>query len=235
MAFEKYDTPMQTSSCTWFCRFNAKKESVSVVADLETLSSSILSYYEGGFVAMIIHDQEDERPHLHAYIETTEKKTKRKFLDELVELLDIDEQQVGIQSSNNSYLPVQYLIHKNDESKHPYDKTLIKTNDLTELENRLSKQYEKPKTAIEQFKDCKSVDDLINTFGLKDAKTYFSIWKAWTEENKKLNNYDMLMKQHDATLEELNETQQELLRYKYENERLKNALESYKNIELYKK
>lgn len=222
----KNDTPMNKTSDKWFLTINAQKENASKVAELETLSTTLLSYYKEPFIATIIHDQdknEDGTPktiHLHAFIETPLKPTKKALLDELIELTGYNAEQIGILATNNDYLLVQYLTHKNDKDKAQYDKTLVKTSDLLEYEARLNKGYEKPKTLEELFQNARTLEDLIKVIGIKEANKYYRLFLAYLEEKKTKSTYDLLAQAYEDLQEENRVLNNRCLQLERENKRL---------------
>lgn len=221
-------TPMNKQSDKWFLTINAPKEKPNRDI-LEGYLSSVTSYFVEGFNASIIHDQdkeEDGKPktiHLHCFIETPSKPTKKALLSDLKELLGINSDQVGIEATNSPILLVQYLTHQNHKEKAQYNEELIKTNDLTELSHRLHTKYEKTK-ASQELLAIQTLQDLIDIKGVEYARKNKGLWKDLHEEQR--THYDL-----ELELERANEYIQEL---EAREERLLRALSNYENIERYK-
>lgn len=151
---------------------------------LRGLCSTIVNSNIGRYVFAIVHDKdslkdnEPKRAHLHAFIDTIGKYTRRQFLSLFCEILELNLEQVSVDITHNPYLQVQYLIHKNDSDKYQYNVDDIFTNNNEELSKRLDSEY--------VDKDAVILDDIVNmsTFtaftqkhGLEVAKKYLSIFK----------------------------------------------------------
>lgn len=145
------DTPMNKTSEYFFVTINAPLEKASRET-LEAYISTLQSYYSKTFIASVIHDKDKHEDgasktiHLHAFIDTPNKPTKKALLRELTELLGINEEQVGIRATNSRILLVQYLTHKNDKNKAPYSLEEVQTSNQEEFDKRFNEKYEKPQT-----------------------------------------------------------------------------------------
>lgn len=222
------ETPMNKTSDKWFLTINPPKEKPTREI-LEGYMSSITSYFRDGFNASIIHDKdkhEDGTPktiHLHCFIETPSKPSKKALLSDLMELIDIKADQVGILATNSPILLVQYLIHQNHPSKAQYNEELIETNNATVLNERLHTKYEET-TASQELLAIETLKDLIDKKGVEFARKNKTLWKDLREEQK--THYDI-----ELELERANEYIKDL---EEEIARLKSRLTSYENIERYK-
>lgn len=160
-------------------------------AFLSATLKTLLDYTDYPYIASIIHDKDIEITgelktiHAHIFIDTPTKPTKRAILGDLANKLGIDKDLISLTPTNNSFLLVQYLIHKNDKIKTQYDKDLIITNDKEETEKRLLKRYIKPmdESEIEDniFKS-KTFTDLVVNIGLENAKKYQSVYRQVKQE-----------------------------------------------------
>lgn len=221
-------TPMNKTSDKWFITINPPKENPSREV-LEGYVDAITSYFVEGFNASIIHDQdknEDGTPktiHCHCYIETPSKPTKKAVLSDLKELIDINTEQAGIEATNSPILLVQYLTHQNHKEKAQYNEELIKTNDVSELCERLHTKYEKT-TASQELLAIETLKELIDKKGVEFARKNKGLWKDLREEQR--THYDL-----ELELEKANEYIADL---EAQIERLQKRLSNYENIELYK-
>lgn len=125
---------------------NAKKESTNPLQELVQYCDLLCGSYKS-FVATIIHNQDHldngelKTIHAHAVIDTPSKSTEKQVLTMLTNLLQVNANQVQINGSNNDYLPVQYLTHKNQPNKTQYEFNLIKTNQEAMLQARYEQDY----------------------------------------------------------------------------------------------
>ena len=115
------------------CVFNADKKSTNPAKELALLQNTLLTDIFS-FAATIIHDKditdngEPKTIHMHAYIETNEKHTKKQFLDMISELLKIDREKISVEGTKSNVLMLQYLTHKNHPNKAQYEVEQILTN-----------------------------------------------------------------------------------------------------------
>ena len=172
---------------------NAKKESLNPEQELRTIERKVLS--SNDFTATIIHDKdllENGQPkliHLHAYIEKQEKATIKAILNEFTQLCDISAEQVSVEGSNNSYLLVQYLTHKNHKEKHQYDIGLISTNNKDLLLQRYEKAYQSQQEESIEILNAslqKSFIELISQYGFDKINKLRPMIKDIRAENIKL-------------------------------------------------
>lgn len=187
---------MRQTANWWMAVINAPQEKSTLDekrAFLSILTDTIKSYTEYPFSASIIHDKDIEingelkTIHLHAFIDTPSKPTKRQLLSELSNLLNIDKDLISLTPTNNNYLLVQYLTHKNDKLKTQYDKSLIITNNEEELSKRYKKTYRKPLDEDELQEEIfvsSTFTDLIKKVGLENAKKYQNCFKQVKQEQE---------------------------------------------------
>lgn len=129
----------------------------------------------------MLHDKdltetkEHKTIHLHAFIElfeTSKQPTKTALLNELSNLLEIDKNLISIEKTENDYLGVQYLTHKNDKSKYQYDYSNIKTNNETLLKQKYFTIYQKPNDIMTDILNCKTLTELMTAQGITIANKY---------------------------------------------------------------
>ena len=209
------ETPSNKKSRLWVVVINDKKEATQEqsVATFQKFQIKLLNYNIFRFIATIIHDKDQEngepkRTHLHIFIELNDQLTKRALLDQLTDLLEIDREQASIEATNNEFLGVQYLIHKNDQNKHQYDKEDIKTNNTELLDKRLGEQYQSQediitKAVIEEL----DITSLINKIGIEKANKYRPLFNQIKQEQK--NDLQSLIE----TNKELKEDREFLLEF----------------------
>ena len=192
---------MDNKKYNFFCFvLEPKKESSNPTAELEQLQRTLLSKYDP-FVATIIHDKdilengEIKHTHAHVFINSPTKSTCKQMLLRFTELLQVSPQQIQIQGTNNEYLQVQYLVHKNDLDKHQYNFTDIKTNDAKLLETLFDKIYTSPEQIkLNQERDileCKTIIELLNRQGLEFTNRHRAIFNQIKQEQH--IGYDMLL------------------------------------------
>lgn len=178
--------PANTQSILWLAIINDKKEATTdeIEATLRQYQLILLNYTGFHYVFTIIHNKDPKkRTHLHVVIELHEKKTLKAVLGILTTLLNIEANQVGLEPSNNEFLGVQYLTHKNNKEKEPYDFKEIATNDEGELKARYEAEYVNPeerKKAI--LFGSKTIMDLLNNMTIDEAKKVLPVFKAIKEE-----------------------------------------------------
>lgn len=171
---------------------NAQKESPNPSTELEQLQRLLLK--SKFFVATIIHDKdtteqgEPKAVHLHAYIETPQKHTKKQFLSLVVALLKVESNQVSIQGDNNGFLLVQYLTHKNDQTKHQYPVEKVLTNNIELFNYKYNQKYTDPATRamylIADIKTCRTLSELMDRQGLETANKYRSYFNQIKQEQQ---------------------------------------------------
>ena len=137
------------------------------------------------FVATIIHNRDTEnnkpkRTHLHAFIETPEKYTKKQFLGLLNDLLGINTDQITLELSNNRFLLVQYLIHKNDPTKAQYSRNEIDTNNSELLSKRLDEtaptKADKQHQILNDMLGCQTLTEFCEHQGVEIGNRYRDIF-----------------------------------------------------------
>lgn len=148
---------------------------------LTELSISGIKYYA------IIHDRDSKptgelkREHLHIVISFNERKRAKQLLNLLCEMFLTNNENVQISDCISYAGSVQYLTHKNDESKYQYSYDEIMTNDLDMLnhlynmrvealqvdENLLFELTDKPYT----------IKQIIKTIGLANYMAYRNVIK----------------------------------------------------------
>lgn len=202
---------------------NAQKESANPFQELAQLQATLLKHKEF-FVATIIHDKDKDEnnypkiTHLHAYIEfPNTKHTKKQLIDLLSGLLNIDQVRLSIAPTNNGFLLVQYLTHKNDQEKHQYSFTEILTNN----DNLLSIRYNQIYISKEQrdanleydLKTSKTMLEFLERQGVQNAKNFRAVFNDIKREqhldldrmlnlDTKLDNFIEWLLQHKQIIEQ---------------------------------
>ena len=142
------------------------------------------------FVSSIIHDKdilengENKRIHSHSFIELHEKTTKKALLDTLSNMLDINITCLSLEPTNNDFLGIQYLTHKNDTSKHQYDYDLIITNDIDKLSKRYNQTYKTETDLTQEIFNCKTLTELIENTSLNFANSHRAIFNQIKQEQE---------------------------------------------------
>ena len=173
---------MDNKKYTYFCfTLDPQKESTNPSEELMHLQDILLSKYNS-FVATIIHDKdllenkELKHTHAHVFIQTNAKLTCKQLLTQLTEMLQINANRIQIQGTNNQYLQVQYLVHKNDLGKYQYPFTDIKTNNQDLLIELFDKEYRTPEQIAQDRErdilESKTFTELIKKQGLEFANKY---------------------------------------------------------------
>ena len=183
------------------CVFNADKKSTNPAEELELLQNTLTEIQS--FVATIIHDKdltdngEPKTIHMHAYIETNEKHTKKQFLDMLTELLKIDRERISIDGTKSNVLMLQYLTHKNQPSKAQYEVDRIITNNKEILAERMNSKYktkeEKENELKNDIKNCTTILDLMDKYGVDTANKVKGLFNQIKQEQKQ--DYQSLVKE----------------------------------------
>lgn len=168
-----------------------QKESANPYYELAQLQETLLGCKDF-FVATIIHDKDKDKnnypkiTHLHAYIEPKTKMTKKQCLETFSALLSIDPLRISVDPTNNGYLLVQYLTHKNDQDKTQYSIDLVKTNNTDLLTLKYNEIYVSPTERQEQLKrdifECKTLSQLVNKQGLENTKKFQTIFNQIKRE-----------------------------------------------------
>lgn len=186
------------------CVFNADKKSTNPAKELALLQNTLLTDIFS-FVATIIHDKdltdngEPKTIHMHAYIETNEKHTKKQFLDMISELLKIDREKISVEGTKSNVLMLQYLTHKNQPNKAQYEVEQILTNNKKLLIERMNTQYktkeQKNNDLLADMKDCKTILELADKQGIETANKYRNTFNQIKQEQKQ--DYQALVKEID--------------------------------------
>lgn len=145
-------------------------------------------------IALIIHDQDThdngapKLPHLHAYVNTAVKMTKKQMLLATANTLDIDVCQISVECSNNEFLLCQYLTHQNHPEKHQYSKDLILTNNQPDLDRLLAETRPTKQQQLDHdlqvLTDSHSILEVATKIGLEKANRYRNIYNQITQEKK---------------------------------------------------
>jgi len=193
---------------------NAPKESPQIVEDLRAFEQLLQECKEYQFLATIIHDRDimdnnqPKRPHLHAFVDfgRDNDKTINQALKSLAESLKIAKEQISIEGTYTDILLVQYLTHQNHPNKAQYRADEIKTNNRERLETILSTNYQPPvdtdKLIEEALFECRTLTDLINKVGVKDATKYRTTFNQIKDEQNA--NIEGLAKRLDERTDDCN-------------------------------
>ena len=183
------------------CVINADKKSTNPAEELELLQNTLTEIQS--FVATIIHDKdltdngEPKTIHMHAYIETNEKHTKKQFIDILSELLQIDKQKISVDGTKSNVLMLQYLTHKNQPNKAQYEVDRIITNNKELLNERMNTKYktkeQKNNDLLADITNCKTILELTEKQGIETANKYRNTFNQIKQEQKQ--DYQSLIEQ----------------------------------------
>lgn len=212
---------------------NATKESANPLNELAPLQATLLKHKEF-FVATIIHDKDKDEnnytkiTHLHAYIEfANTKHTKKQLLEQLAGLLNIDPIRISIEPTNNGFLLVQYLTHKNDQEKHQYNLEDVLTNNEELLRIRYNQIYlskEQRDANLEyDIKTSKTMLEFLERQGVQNAKNYRNVFNDIKKEQRldldrmisldnKLDQFIEWLLEHKRIIENSNKDNKEVLR-----------------------
>lgn len=209
------------------CVINADKKSTNPAEELALLQNTLAEIQS--FVATIIHDKdltdngEPKTIHMHAYIETNEKHTKKQFLDMLTELLKIDREKISVDGTKSNVLMLQYLTHKNQPNKAQYQVDQIITNNKELLTKRMNTQYktkeQKQNDLLNDIKNCKSIIELADKQGIETANKFRNIFNQIKQEQKQ--DYQSLLQEislYRKILEKINKVLNEPYITNQENE-----------------
>lgn len=210
---------MDNKKYNFFCfTLDPQKESTNPIHELMLLQDILLSKYNS-FIATIIHDKdllenkEVKHTHAHVFIQTNAKLTCKQELLQLVELLQINANRIQIQGTNNQYLQIQYLVHKNDLGKYQYPFTDIRTNNQDLLIKLFDKEYRTPEQIAQDRErdilESKTFTELIKKQGLEFANKYRNSFNQIKQEQHR--DYETLMS-YVETYESLIERLKQVLR-----------------------
>lgn len=184
------------------CVFNADKKSTNPAKELALLQNTLLTDIFS-FVATIIHDKditdngEPKTIHMHAYIETNEKHTKKQFIDILSELLQIDKQKISVDGTKSNVLMLQYLTHKNQPNKAQYEVNRIITNNKELLNERMNTKYktkeQKNNDLLADMTNSNTILELADKQGIETANKYRNTFNQIKQEQKQ--DYQSLIEQ----------------------------------------
>lgn len=184
---------------------NAPKEKANnheAIDFFKCVLTAIQNYNKLKFFASIIHDRdilesgELKTIHQHIVVELNEKMTVLAVLRDFSNLLDIDKSLISVEGSNNEFLSIQYLTHKNQPQKHQYNFDDIATNNKELLSERYETTYEDKETKIfNALGKAHNLTELVRLIGPSDANKYRSLFKDLKLEEGQ--NYDVLMKRYD--------------------------------------
>lgn len=220
---------------------NGQKENSNPCEELEQIQKKLLEQFP--FVATIIHDKditdngETKRTHLHAYIELPQKSTIKGLLEELTNLLGIRAEQISIDPTNNEYLLIQYLTHKNQPSKTQYNFENIKTNDTEKLGFFYNKTYtskeEEERLIQSSVINSKSFIELVQKIGLNNANKFRATYnQVKQEQHEDLENLIKQNQRFEIIFTKILEIVNEVYFTNQENELRKAILELFENYEI---
>lgn len=170
--------------------------------ELEAISEMIQALNIFTFYALIIHDKDTDSngkvktKHLHLVCEKSSKIALKTQINELCNCLMIEKSQISIDKITNDYLPVQYLTHKNDNTKYQYEYSSIVTNDQQRLTELYNQAYRKPlneQEITEAMKTAYTTYDLIEKIGLDNTKKYLSVFKELQKDPRQRLNEPTLL------------------------------------------
>ena len=170
---------------------NPKKESTNPAKELALLQSKVVK--SKNFVATIIHDRdllengELKTMHLHIYMELPKKCTLKAILSDFSQEYDLLLEQVSIMATNNDYLLVQYLTHKNDQDKTQYSIDNIKTNNKDSMLVKWNKTYKtEEEIKLEILAESKTTEflELAKIYGVNQVNSLRGLIKDIRSEDK---------------------------------------------------
>lgn len=146
---------------------------------LNELSVSGIVFYA------IVHDKDSKstgelkRKHLHIVISFNERKRAKQLLNLLCELFLTNTENIQISDCISYAGSVQYLTHKNDESKYQYQYSEIITNDddmLKRLYNQRIECLQVDENLLFELIDNRySIRQIIETIGLPNYMAYRNV------------------------------------------------------------
>ena len=167
---------------------------------------------DGYLFAYIMHDKDCDnngvlkRKHLHLVLECPTRRRVSYYIKHLAIMFGVERSQVQVEVSNNFDWDIQYLIHKNNVEKHPYDPSEIVTNmSSNELDERLMTVVHKEITAkyiFDTVKSCKTKSMVIFRLGLGNANIYKSIIDTFVRDG--WLGYDLLNEEGQNIIQERN-------------------------------
>lgn len=225
----------------WAILINAKKKTPSnaISQELRAYLSAICNYTTARNYFAIVHDKdinelgEPKRTHLHLILEYDRKSTFSAVISEIKQASGLVDNQISIEPANSDILAEQYLIHKNDPSKHQYEPTEIETNDRQTLNDRLSARYltqeEQEAERLEALRNANTFSELIDRAGLEYAHKYRTSFNELRQERKQdyeglLKSWDTLKKRYINLIRELKQIPIEIEMSNLDIEKIKKLL-----------
>lgn len=202
---------------------NPKKESANPTEELAHYQDLLLAKYKS-FLATIIHDKDNlengeiKTTHAHIFIDTPSKMTCKQVLTSINEILNINLNQIQVEGTNNHYLQVQYLIHKNDPNKFQYFEYDVRTNNPDLLDQRLNITY-KSQDQLKQelfsdLKNCSTLLEFAEKHGIEDTNKYRNLFKDFKQEQRyDIKHLNEELNQRDLFMEKLKELLKNQTRY----------------------
>lgn len=183
-------------------------------AFLQGLLTTLTNFSKFKYCFSIVHDKdilesgELKRIHTHSFIELHEKETKSNLLNEITELLKQPKNTISLMETNSDYLVIQYLTHKNDQTKHQYNYTDIIASDLETLNTRYNQIYVAPIDKQQEIQQdvftFKTLSELAQKHGLDVAKKYQSVFKQIKlEQNSDIEHIVRMLKDKQFTIDAL--------------------------------
>lgn len=163
---------------------------------IESLSLKGFTYYA------ILHDmdiKENGLPkykHYHIVLCTSKRPKGKTILNLMTDTFGCSSDNVSISECFDLTLSIQYLCHKNDPLKYPYDWNNIITNDIFNdiediMKTKMSKIIPSTKSFITLIAKCHSRVDLIETLGVS---TYAYYRNTINDLIRALGRFDLLDK-----------------------------------------
>lgn len=199
----------------WCLVINEPKEKATTDQDNDffmSAASTLQNYNRFKFFASIIHDKdilengEPKTKHMHIVYTTPLKNTILGELKEISSILNIDKRLLSLEGSNNEFLMVQYLTHKNQPNKTQYDYSEIITNNSEELEQKYNFDYKDPEAELlATLQECETITDFAIKLGPTKARQFLGLFKDMQNERKektkdKLLAYEYVKTKYDALL-----------------------------------
>lgn len=144
------------------------------------LNNSGFRYYVITHDSDVNENGEPIREHMHIVLSGVKRWRVKQLVNDLCDVLYTNMENLQIEEVKNFTASVQYLIHKNDLTKHQYDYKLIKTNDYDNLVPILNETIVENKITTDKLIELIMVNnisklELIKTLGIGTYQHFKSV------------------------------------------------------------